>query len=96
MFTKEDIQQIEARGASIAQVEKQIANFKKGFPWANLVKPAVIGDGILALTPAEIDKLVNRFDENKRYKLVKFVPASGAASRMFKASSGAAVSAFGA
>ncbi|MCB0807332.1 MAG: DUF4301 family protein, partial [Bacteroidales bacterium] len=85
MYTEKDIKQFESKSITVQTIDEQIANFKKGFPWANLVKPAVIGDGILALTPAEIDKLVNRFDENKRYKLVKFVPASGAASRMFKA-----------
>ncbi|HPE55762.1 MAG TPA: DUF4301 family protein [Bacteroidales bacterium] len=85
MFTKEDIQQIEARGASIAQVEKQIANFKKGFPYANLVKPATKNDGILLLSEDKINRLVSYFDDHKAHlNLLKFVPASGAASRMFK------------
>lgn len=86
MFTKKDIEQIEAKGASLATVENQIVNFKKGFPFANLVKPATKEDGITHLAEAQIEELVQYFDKNKAsFNLLKFIPASGAASRMFKA-----------
>ncbi len=85
MFTKEDIQQIEAKGATAEQIERQIDHFKKGFPFASLVKPAVKGDGITVFTDQRINELARYFDDHKPdYTILKFVPASGAASRMFK------------
>ena len=45
-FSKKDLEQIQGHNLSLAQIEKQLENFKKGFPFVNLEKPAVIGDGI--------------------------------------------------
>jgi hypothetical protein len=85
MFTKKDIQQIEKKGTTLDHVEKQIAYFKKGFPFADLQKPAVKNDGITVFSEKRINELVRFFEKNKDlYRIVKFVPASGAASRMFK------------
>ena len=51
----------------------------------NLVKPAVKGDGIISLSNDEVKEYVAFFDTYKdNYTIEKFVPASGAASRMFK------------
>lgn len=73
------------KGTTLGLVEKQIEYFKKGFPFADLQKPAVKNDGITVFTEKRIDELVRFFEKNKhRYQIVKFVPASGAASRMFK------------
>ncbi|MCB2195298.1 MAG: DUF4301 family protein [Bacteroidetes bacterium] len=83
MFTQKDIQQIKNNGLTVEKVEKQIQNFKDGFPFLQLVKPATIGDGIIKLQNSEVDAYSKLFDDINPENL-KFVPASGAASRMFK------------
>lgn len=83
MFTQKDIQQIKEHGLTPEKVEEQIQNFKDGFPFLNLAKPATIGDGIIKLTNPEVGAYCKLFDDIKPENL-KFVPASGAASRMFK------------
>ncbi len=85
MFTNKDIEQIKSRGIDIKNVELQIENFKKGFPYANLVKAATVGDGLVAIEEKQATGLIKYYDEASKSKvIVKFVPASGAASRMFK------------
>jgi len=85
MLKQKDLDQIRDKGISAETITKQIKNFKTGFSFADLVKPAVISDGIIALTEPEINDLVSFYQsEVKNKKVVKFVPASGAASRMFK------------
>ena len=54
MFTQQDIAQIEARGLSVAEVEKQIENFRKGFPALPVVRAAAGGDGVKQLTDEEL------------------------------------------
>ncbi len=84
-FSQEEITQIESRGSTILQVTKQIEVFEQGFQHTALAKAATIGDGIIQLSSHEVDELIEKFDTQKRYhSIVKFVPASGAASRMFK------------
>lgn len=86
MFTNKDIQQIENRGSSLPEIEKQIANFKKGFPYLKVLRPATIGDGIIRMDEEKVSATAKQFTQKVRegLKPVKFVPASGAASRMFK------------
>ena len=85
MFTKEDLQQIKEKGIELKTVEKQIENFKKGFPFIQLITPATVENGIKRLNKNELKELSTIYDnESSKYKLLKFVPASGAASRMFK------------
>ncbi len=85
MLTEKDIKQIEKLGIKPETIEKQIDNFKKGFPFANIISPANYEKGILKLSENEVKKLAKDYDEKRaKYKTVKFVPASGAASRMFK------------
>ncbi|MEZ5082700.1 MAG: DUF4301 family protein [Bacteroidales bacterium] len=85
MFTKNDIKQFESKGIPLWLIEQQIENFNQGFPFAELVKPAIPGDGIKQFNEREIDGLISFYDEHIKHKTVlKFVPASGAASRMFK------------
>ena len=80
-----DKQQLEALGISAQQVENQIVQFKNGFAFSDLIAPATIGKGIVRFNENEIKDLVRQFDEDKKYyDIIKFVPASGAASRMFK------------
>jgi hypothetical protein len=85
MFTKEDLKQLQSRGSDPKVVETQLDNFRRGFPYINLERPAIVGDGIKAFNQRDAKKLSYYYDSNsKRYELLKFVPASGAASRMFK------------
>lgn len=84
MFTKEDIRQIEERGAQPSTVEAQVERFKTGFPWMDIVAPATPGKGITVLTPAQEDEAVAYYESAEIEGKCKFVPASGAASRMFK------------
>lgn len=73
------------KGISPEEIAKQIENFKKGFPFVKLVAPATKGQGIQVFDEQEVNELAVFFDENgPKHGLIKFVPASGAASRMFK------------
>ena len=85
MFTEKDLQQIKSKGIAPETVKKQIEHFKTGFPFIRLHGPATAGHGIHVFNEKEVTELAAYFDTNKRdYDLLKFVPASGAASRMFK------------
>ena len=83
---QQDIQQLQAKGITEAQIEKQIQQFQTGFPFLKIEAPASIGRGIIAPTEGEIARYVKAWEDYKASgkKIVKFVPASGAASRMFK------------
>ncbi len=85
MFTEKDLQQIRARGSELSTIEKQIQNFKKGFPYIRLAGAATPDDGIKTLKHSELIALIDAYDKQREdLQIVKFVPASGAASRMFK------------
>lgn len=85
MFTQTDIQQIHRHGLTVEQVEQQIENFRTGFPALPVARAASPQDGI-AMLPTDIEN--NAIESYERQadnlKIVKFVPASGAATRMFK------------
>ena len=85
MFIEKDLDKIKVRGANLETIQQQIENFKKGFPYLNVIKAATIGDGIIALSDSQAGKYAKYFDSRApKLKLLKFVPASGAATRMFK------------
>jgi hypothetical protein len=86
MFRPEDISQITASGSSIETVEQQIENFKSGFPFLQITEAASNYHGLIKLSESELEKYSNAFDEKitTGLEVLKFVPASGAASRMFK------------
>lgn len=84
MFTKEDIAQIEQRGSAVQTVEQQVERFKQGFPWMKIVAPATPERGIQVLDEAAVEAAAKYYDGAKISGKCKFVPASGAASRMFK------------
>ncbi len=85
-FTAKDVQQLEEKGISKEKITDQIATFKEGIPFVKLKKTAIVGDGIHQYTKEEQNALITFFETHKReLSLLKFVPASGAASRMFKA-----------
>ena len=84
-FTPEDIQFMQARGSNPEEVQRQFSFFEKGFDFVNLDRPATIDDGIVRLEEEQIEELVDDYEQLIQDKTVtKFVPASGAASRMFK------------
>lgn len=87
MLTKQDLQQIESLGISEAMVEHQMEQHRKGFPYLKLQAAASIDNGgIMAPTVKERDGFLAEWEryQAEGRKVVKFVPASGAASRMFK------------
>ena len=84
MFKKEDIAQIEQRGSSVQTVEEQVERFKKGFPWMKIVAPATPEKGIQVLDDSAAEAACKYYENAKINGKCKFVPASGAASRMFK------------
>ncbi len=84
-FSSLDFVQIQEHGVSLVNIQNQLNIFKKGISKANLIEPATIFNGILKLTETDFQQKARFFDANKsNLKLTKFVPASGAASRMFK------------
>ena len=87
MFTSKDIEQIEKKGSNLSEIEKQITHFRKGFPFLKVIRPATIGDGIIRLDEEQVTGAVKQYVQKVKDGLqpVKFVPASGAASRMFHA-----------
>lgn len=85
-LNEKDLQQLAAKGISPEKLEQQLGEFKTGFPFLKLEGPAAIGNGIVAPTAEEVAEYVKIWNDYKAEgkKIVKFVPASGAASRMFK------------
>lgn len=84
-FNTEEIKQIEARGARLDLIYEQLRQFRNGVAFARLVRPATVGDGILALSPEDKEQFISHYEKTKEHlSIVKFVPASGAATRMFK------------
>jgi hypothetical protein len=83
MFTSSDLKQLQTLGISQSEAERQVENFKKGFPFLKVLNPATPPKGILQPDKKRLDDLVAAFD-NFEGTLLKFTPASGAASRMFK------------
>lgn len=85
MFSKEDLLQIEKHGLTLQAVERQIENFRNGFPYLKIVRAASAGDGVRVLDEDETQRAVARYETAAGgLRVVKFVPASGAATRMFK------------
>ncbi|TKG88876.1 DUF4301 family protein [Puteibacter caeruleilacunae] len=86
MFTEKDIQQIDSRGSNQETIKNQLNQFATGFPFLTIKQAATIGKGIVKLNDQDIVSCIEAFDQKiqEGLKPLKFVPASGAASRMFK------------
>lgn len=85
MFTEKDLIQIANQGISLETIQQQIAHFQTGFPYLKVLKAATVGDGVVRVEENELATLVEDFDAQAAdISLLKFVPASGAATRMFK------------
>ncbi len=86
MLTEQDLKQITQKGISEEKLNNQLEQFKTGFPFLKLEAAAAIGRGIIAPDEAQRQQYVEAWNQYKAEgrRVVKFVPASGAASRMFK------------
>lgn len=84
-FNKRDLTQIENKGITPEKVEKQIAIFERGNITVNIIEAATVKNGILQISEDEKQQLISFYQREKdRLGILKFVPASGAATRMFK------------
>jgi len=84
-FHEEELRQIQARGMTLEKVLSDIELCKKGFPFVNLDRPCTVGDGITVLQRKDLDRVeVISSQAASSGRITKFVPASGAASRMFQ------------
>ncbi|MEZ4793517.1 MAG: DUF4301 family protein [Gelidibacter sp.] len=87
-FTQQDIQQIEKKGLTLKKVKSQIELFKTGLPLINLQSAATVDqgiNGIKKLSDDEKERCIQYFDAKRNaISILKFIPASGAATRMFK------------
>ena len=84
-FTENDIIQIESHDLTLTAVRKQIEIFETGIPHTNISDAATLNHGIIPLNDASIKEYTETFEAEKDKKsILKFVPASGAATRMFK------------
>lgn len=86
MLSQQDLKQIAQKGITEEQINMQLEEFKTGFPFLKIESAAGIGQGIIRLDEGDRNNYVDLWNAYKKegHKIVKFVPASGAASRMFK------------
>ena len=86
MITLQDKELLKEKGISEEKIAEQLAAFEKGFPYLKLYAAASAEQGILQPDADEQQKYLDSWDAYMETgkKVVKFVPASGAASRMFK------------
>ena len=86
MLKKVDLKQIHDKGISEEQISRQLEDFKRGFPYLKLEDAATPKKGVLVLDKKACEDACKAWQnyQTHGHKVVKFVPASGAASRMFK------------
>ncbi|MDN3671112.1 DUF4301 family protein [Echinicola jeungdonensis] len=85
MINETTKQQVVKQGMSLEKVEEQIKYFEEGFPFLPITEAARIGHGIKLISPEELENYQKTYPDKAAQKdIVKFVPASGAATRMFK------------
>ncbi|WP_430817858.1 DUF4301 family protein [Carboxylicivirga sp. RSCT41] len=87
MLTKNDLDQLKSKAIPQELIEKQLQQFQTGFAYSPLQKAATVGDGIISTTTEEENTFIEQYNAAVKEGLdtIKFVPASGAATRMFKA-----------
>ncbi len=84
-FSDKDLKTIAERGNDLQVVLRQLETFRRGTKPLRIIKPARVGDGIVQIPPDEREVLVSLHDRAaEKGRMLKFVPASGVASRMFK------------
>jgi hypothetical protein len=85
MLNTNDLQQISNLGITNERIQWQLSVFQKGIPYVNLVRAATVGDGVIQFNEKDIENYIDTYRKAGSASKIKFVPASGAASRMFKA-----------
>ncbi|GHV66435.1 hypothetical protein FACS1894199_09850 [Bacteroidia bacterium] len=84
-YTRNDLKAFKNRGIKKEDIDKQMQNFKEGFDFVELAAPATLDDGIKAFDEIERSFLIELYEQaSAKADVVKMVPASGSASRMFK------------
>ena len=84
-LSDKDLDKLKTMGIDETEVSKQIEKFKSGISYLNIVRAATPGYGIMTLSETKVEKFVAKYEKClPEKKLTKFVPASGAATRMFK------------
>ncbi|MGB7785577.1 MAG: DUF4301 family protein [Salinimicrobium sp.] len=85
-LSEKDLSQIEKKGINPAKVQEQIEIFKRGNVAVNVIEAATVRNGILQFSEEEKQRLISLYDGKRdELDILKFIPASGAATRMFKA-----------
>ena len=86
MLNEKDLQQLENKGITADKLEAQIKRFENGFPQLRIHSVAIVGNGIMRLNEKDINHYIKLWRQSQQdgVTIEKFVPASGAASRMFK------------
>lgn len=86
MLSTSDLTFIEKKGITAEMIDAQLKRFEVGFPFLKINAVATIGNGIKAFSPEETAACVKTWSDFQQTgkSIEKFVPASGAASRMFK------------
>ncbi len=85
LFSPRDLRQMSGMGIAPAEAARQVELFRNPPPYTRVLRPCRPGDGIRALSLADHAELLSHFDAAaRRGRTAKFVPASGAATRMFK------------
>lgn len=85
LFSCQDLEQIRGLGLSSDELNRQLEIFQRGTSYLKLLRPCIPADGLHRLNPNQIARCQARFGRaQKEGRVSKFVPASGAATRMFK------------
>ena len=87
MFDEKDLEQFKKKGTDAEKVQAQLELIKNGFPFLELEAAASVGNGIVAVDDSQLNDYIKTWDvycSDGKHTITKFVPASGAASRMFK------------
>ena len=84
-LSKADIEQFRKHGLTPENIHQQLKIFSEGIPFVKIVKAGSIGNGIESISEVDQNRLVEFYElNNQKKEIVKFVPASGAATRMFQ------------
>ena len=84
-FSDKDISQIKEHGLTTEEIDKQIQKFNTGFPFIEITNHASVGNGVICCSDKDYETYTKIYEEYaQNHNIVKFVPASGAATRMFK------------
>ena len=83
-LNKKDIEVLNKRGLGIEDLNSQIEKFNRGNIPISLIRPAGLDDGIIRFNRERKQELCAKFEESRpNNTFAKFIPASGAATRMF-------------